>query len=52
MTKYLGILVHGVSGGEGRYEFEGPDDLLRKRPVRIIRAFMYILSDPEIRADA
>lgn len=40
MTRYLGVLVHGVSGGEGRYEFEGPDDLLRKTPVRIMRAFM------------
>lgn len=40
MTRYLGVLMHGNRGGEGRYEFDGPDDLLKKSPVRVMRAFM------------
>ena len=40
MTNYLATLVHGKRGGEGKYEFEGPDNLLRKKPVRIMQAFM------------
>ena len=27
-------------GTEGRYEFDGVDDLLAKTPVRVVRAFM------------
>ena len=40
MTRYLGVLMHGNRGGEGRYEFDGPEDLLMKSPVRVMRAFM------------
>lgn len=40
MTKYLAILMHGTRGGEGRYEFEGSEDLLSQTPVRIMRVFM------------
>ncbi len=40
MAKYLATLIHGKRGGEGCYEFEGPDNLLRKKPVRIMQAFM------------
>jgi len=40
MSKYLAVVMHGKRGGEGRYEFEGPDGLLDRTPVRIMRAFM------------
>ena len=40
MSKYLAVVMHGKRGGEGRYEFEGPGDLLGRTPVRIMRAFM------------
>lgn len=40
MAKYLAVLMHGSRGGEGRYEFEGSDDLLDQTPVRVMRAFM------------
>lgn len=40
MAKYLATLIHGKRGGEGHYEFEGPDNLLGNKPVRIMQAFM------------
>ena len=40
MANYLAVFMHGSRGGEGRYQFEGPDDLLKSTPVRIMRAFM------------
>ncbi|MCV6587389.1 MAG: hypothetical protein OIF47_17815 [Marinibacterium sp.] len=40
MTKYHAVLLHGARGGEGNYEFEGPDDLMRRSPVKVMRAFM------------
>ena len=40
MAEYLAILVHGKRGGEGRYEFTGPDDLLGETPYNVMRAFM------------
>lgn len=40
MAEYLAILVHGKRGGEDRYEFTGPDDLLDETPYNVMRAFM------------
>ena len=40
MAKYSATLIHGRTGGEGHYEFDGPDNLLRKKPVKIMQAFM------------
>ncbi len=40
MAKYMAILIHGKYGGEGRYEFSGPDDLLAQAPFQVMRAFM------------
>ena len=40
MTTYLTILIDGRTGGEGRYRFEGPEDLMERTPVRAMRAFM------------
>ena len=40
MAEYLAILVHGKRGGEGRYEFTGPDDLLGETPYNVMRAFI------------
>lgn len=40
MATFEAVLMHGVRGTEGRYRFEGPDDLLDKTPVRVMRHFM------------
>ncbi len=40
MAIYQTILIDGRTGGEGRYNFEAPDDLMERTPVRAMRAFM------------
>ncbi|MEQ8604773.1 MAG: hypothetical protein RIB45_15775 [Marivibrio sp.] len=40
MARYTARMMDAATGGEGRYDFEGPDDLLRQTPVRVVRAFM------------
>ena len=40
MATYNAHLMHGERGSEGSYDFDGPDDLLKKTPVRIVRHFM------------
>jgi len=40
MSQFSAVVMHGKYGGEGRYTFEGPDDLMSKSPVRVMRAFM------------
>lgn len=40
MTTYQAVIMHGTRGGEGRYEFEGPETLFTETPVRIMRTFM------------
>ena len=40
MAQYLTILIDGRTGGEGRYKFNAPDDLMERTPVRAMRAFM------------
>ena len=38
--KFVGRIMDATTGGEGRYEFEGPDKLLKKTPVRVVKTFM------------
>jgi hypothetical protein len=38
--KFRGIVVHGRSGAENAYPFEGPDDLMTRSPVKVMRYFM------------
>ncbi|MCR9221796.1 MAG: hypothetical protein NXI21_16350 [Alphaproteobacteria bacterium] len=40
MASYTARMMDAVTGGEGRYDFEGPDELLARTPVRVVRAFM------------
>lgn len=40
MATYQTILIDGRTGGEGRYKFTAPDDLMERTPVRAMRAFM------------
>ena len=43
MAKYLCIVMHGETGGEGQYTFDGPDSLLSETPVRVFRTFMEMI---------
>ena len=43
MAEYLCIVMHGETGGEGRYRFHGPDALLTETPVRVFRKFMEMI---------
>lgn len=38
--RYAGIMVHGRSGAENTYPFEGPDDLMTRSPIKVMRFFM------------
>ena len=38
--KFVGRIMDATTGGEGRYEFDGPDNLLKKTPVRVVKTFM------------
>ncbi|MCP5432930.1 MAG: hypothetical protein H6923_06640 [Alphaproteobacteria bacterium] len=40
MTTYHARVLDAETGGEGRYTFEGPADLFKETPARIVRAFM------------
>ena len=40
MATYEAVLMHGIRGSEGTYRFEGPDDLMDRSPVRVMRHFM------------
>lgn len=40
MARYTARMMDAETGGEGRYDFDGPDDLLQQTPVRVVRAFM------------
>ena len=48
MATYLTILIDGRTGGEGRYRFEAPDDLMTRTPVRAMRAFMESVEAREV----
>ncbi|WP_158964846.1 hypothetical protein [Chachezhania sediminis] len=43
MKKYQAVIMHGAHEGEADYMFEGPDDLMDRTPVRVMRAFMEYL---------
>ena len=38
--QYVGRIMDAVTGGEGRYQFEAGDKLLKKTPVRVVKTFM------------
>jgi hypothetical protein len=40
MARYTVRMMDADTGGEGRYGFEGADDLFARTPVQIVRAFM------------
>ena len=39
-TTYHATMMHGRRGGEGKYDFDAPDDRFLMTPVRIMRFFM------------
>ncbi|MEO1199090.1 MAG: hypothetical protein AAFX39_07630 [Pseudomonadota bacterium] len=43
MGRYQATMMHATTGGEGIYPFDGPDDLLTKTPVRVVRHFMELV---------
>ncbi|MDQ0314082.1 hypothetical protein [Amorphus orientalis] len=43
MADYVASMMDAATGGENKYPFQGPDDLLDRTPVRIIRHFMEIV---------
>jgi len=43
MTTYTAVVVDGDTGGEGRYDFEYGNDLLKRSPVKVVRAFMEVV---------
>jgi hypothetical protein len=40
MADYVCRMLHGRSGAEVDHPFDGPDDLMRRSPVRVMRYFM------------
>jgi len=40
MARYTARMMDAATGGEGAYDFDGPDNLLSLTPVRVVRAFM------------
>jgi hypothetical protein len=40
MATYRARMMDAESGGEGIYDFDDDDDLIRQSPVRVIRKFM------------
>ena len=40
MAKYVGRMLHGRSGAEVDHPFEGPDDLMARSPIKVMRYFM------------
>ncbi|WP_428926996.1 hypothetical protein [Marinibacterium sp. SX1] len=45
MAKYGATLMHGARGGDRRFEFDGPDDLMAHSPMTVMRRFMEHLDD-------
>ena len=43
--KFKAIMVHGRSGAENTYGFQGPDDLFTRSPIKIMRHFMEHVSE-------
>jgi len=40
MPIYRARVIHGRTGGEGDHDFEGPDDLMTRSPIKVMRYFM------------
>ena len=40
MATYHATIMHGKRDTEGRYEFTGPDDLMSRTPLQVMRALM------------
>jgi hypothetical protein len=40
MAEYVGRMLHGRSGAEVDHPFDGPDDLMTRSPVKVMRYFM------------
>lgn len=40
MATYVARMMDSNTGSEGIYEFDGPDELFKETPVRIVRRFM------------
>lgn len=40
MAQYVANLMHGSRGGESKRFFEAKDGLMKKSPVKVVRAFM------------
>ena len=40
MASYVGRMLHGRSGAEVDHPFEGPEDLMARSPIAVMRFFM------------
>ena len=43
MTTFIANMMDAETGSDNRYEFDGPEDLLDRTPVRVVRHFMEIV---------
>lgn len=43
MATFIANMIDAETGSDNRYDFEGPDDLLDRTPVRVVRHFMEIV---------
>jgi hypothetical protein len=45
MAQFVGRMLHGRSGAEVDHPFEGPDDLMARSPMKVMRFFMEHVAD-------
>lgn len=45
MATFHATLMHGKRSSEGAYAFDGPDDLMQRTPVKVMRQFMEYLDE-------
>lgn len=50
-THYQADMMDARSGQGGRYTFDGEDGLLKKSPVKVVRAFMEYVDTQELRKE-
>lgn len=43
MAQFVASLMDAETGSDNKYDFDGPDDLMKMTPVRVIRHFMEIV---------
>ena len=43
MATFKARIMHAERGTEEIYDFDGPDDLMKKTPVKVIRHFMEVV---------